>query len=63
MSTVSHCRSSSYLHIKCENRAAYIMKLATLSSVSEPFLEDCRWNNDGSINWVVDPFPENIKIV
>ena len=37
------------------------MKQATLSSVSEPLLEDCRWNNDGSINWVADPFPENIQ--
>ena len=38
-----------------------MMKQATLSNVSEPFLEDCRWNNDGSINWVADPFTENIQ--
>ena len=40
-----------------------MMKQATLSSVSEPLLEDCRWNNDGSISWVADPFPENIQEV
>ena len=38
-----------------------MVKRATLSSVSEPLLEDCAWNKDGSINWVADPFPENIQ--
>ena len=38
-----------------------MMKRATLSHVSEPLLEDCGWNNDGSIDWVADSFPENIQ--
>ena len=37
------------------------MKQAILFNVSEPLLEDCGWDNDGSINWVADPFPENIQ--
>ena len=41
--------------------AAYMMKRVRLSNVSEPFLEDCEWNNGGSINWVADPFPEPIQ--
>ena len=61
MTTVPPCRSSLYLHIKRANRAGYMMKRLTLSNVSEPLLEDCGWNNDGSINWVADPFPENIQ--
>ena len=37
------------------------MKQAILFNVSELLLEDCGWDNDGSINWVADPFPENIQ--
>ena len=61
LTTVPPCRSSLYLHIKPANRAAYKMKQAILFNVSEPLLEDCGWDNDGSINWVADPFPENIQ--
>ena len=61
LTTVPPCRSSLYFHIKRANRAAYMMKRATLSNVSEPALEDCGWNNDGSINWVAASFPENIQ--
>ena len=60
LTTVPPWRSSLYLHSKRANRAAYIIKRATLSSASKPLLEDCGWNNDGSINWVADPFLENI---
>ena len=38
---VPPCRSSLYLHLNRANRAAYMMKRATLSSVSELLLEDC----------------------
>ena len=31
-----------------------------MSSASKPLLEDCGWSNDGSMNWVADPFLENI---
>ena len=60
LTTVPPWRSSLYLHSKRANRAAYIIKQATLSSASKPLLEDCGWNNDSSMNWVADPFLENI---
>ena len=60
LTTVPPWRSSLYLHSKRANRAAYTIKWATLSSASKPLLEDCGWSNDGSMNWVADPFLENI---
>ena len=60
LTTVLPC-SSFYLYIKRADRAAYMMKWATLSKVSEPPLKNCGWKNDGGIDWIADPFPENIQ--
>ena len=55
------CRNSLDLDLKRANRAAYMMKRATLFNVSELLLEDYGRNNDGSINWVAELFHENIQ--
>ena len=62
MLTWKQCHHAEVVYISILNVQTELLTWwATLPSVSELLLEDCGWNNDGSINWVGYPFPEKIQ--
>ena len=54
------CRDSLLLHTQQANWAAYLMKLANIAIVQEPFLLGCNWQN---IIWTNEHFPEKTSNV
>ena len=54
------CQSSLLLHMDRANYVAAMWKRTMHATMDSPEITNHGWNIDGSINWVVDTFPENI---
>ena len=60
LSVLPPCQSSLLLHMDRANYVAAMWKRTMHATLDSPEITNHGWNIDGSINWVVDTFPENI---
>ena len=61
MSTLPPCERVLFLHVK---RANYIASIWKKANVAKPVLSpitDNGWNEDGSLNWISEIFPEEVE--
>ena len=55
------CRSVLKLHSMRGNTVAAIWKRSTSPMIELPQLSECGWEEDSSIRWVIDIFPNDIE--
>ena len=60
LSVLPPCQSSLFLHIERANYVAAMWKHTNQAMLELPEISNHRWNIDGSINWIIDAFPEDI---
>jgi len=60
LSILPPCGSSLMLHIHRANYVARIWKLSSASQIAAPSFSGYGWNEDGSICWVEEQYPEDI---
>ena len=54
------CKSSLRLHILRTNCVASIWKNTHRATINIPDVTEHGWNDDGTIEWIQEAFPENI---
>ena len=63
MSTLPPCEQVLLLHVKRANYIASIWKKANVAKPVLPPIIDHGWNDDGSLTWVSDIYPEEVEEV
>ena len=60
ISLLPPCYASLLLHIKRSNFVADMWKRLTNPIIELPEISDYGWNEDGTIEWIVQPYPDEI---
>ena len=60
LSLIPPCFSFLYLQIKRANFVSRLWKSTRIAKLILPNIEEHGWNTDGSIAWILDPYPEDI---
>ena len=59
--TLRPCKRVLFLHVKCTNYIASIWKKANVAKPVLPPITDDGWNEDGSLTWTFEIFPEEVE--